>query len=103
MEPNELKKKRMLNLLSDGKITSDVYNDYSVEYSSEKNRIIEKISKYELNNNEKLINIKLEHVQTAISQLLSSKKIDSEIINRFIVKIEIDAEGKPQIQYRFAE
>lgn len=103
LEQNELKKKRMLNLLSDGKITSDVYNDYLAEYSSEKNRIIEKISQYELNNNEKLINIKLEHVQTAVSQLLSSKEIDSEIINRFIVKIEIDAEGKPQIQYRFAE
>lgn len=103
LEKNELKKRRMLNLLSDGKIIPAIYNDYLVEYNSEITRIKEKISQYELNNNEKLINIKLEHVQKTVNELLSFKEIDLNVINRFISKIEIDAEGNPQIYYRFAE
>lgn len=102
LENNELKKRRMLNLLSDGEIIPAVYNDYLVEYNSEITRIKEKINQYELNNNEKIINIKLENVQKTVNELLSFKEIDSNIINRFIDRIEIDAEGNPQIQYRFA-
>lgn len=103
LENNELKKRRMLNLLSDGKIIPELFNDYLAEYNSEKTRINEKISQYEQISNQELIKTKIDRIQKTLSELLSFKEIDSNVINRFISKIEIDAEGNPQIQYRFAE
>lgn len=102
LEQNELKKKRMLNLLSDGKIEPNVFNDYLVEYNSEIDRIHEKLNACEKENSEEQINAKLDRAKNTLNELLKFKEIDSNIINRFIDKIEIDAEGNPQIQYRFA-
>lgn len=102
LEKNESKKKRMLNLLSEGEIPPNVFNDYLVEYNSELNRITQKISKCEQENSEELIKTKIDRIQKTVSELLSFKEIDSNVINRFISKIEIDAKGNPQIHYRFA-
>ena len=104
-ELNKIKvlKRNALELLSDQIMSKKDYSE-AIEYYDEKYRTIEReIASVNQHTQHEFDVQVLEQLKLVLLKKLHFDVLDSELIHRFVEKIEIKADGSPRIHYRFSD
>lgn len=94
---------KAMDRLIDGTFPKEEYHKYIHQKSEEESEIYHEIHSINesVDNREEIVLI--EQLKSQISVLLKFDEMSPDILNRFIQKIEIKADGSPKIHYRFSD
>ena len=98
----KLKREKLFNKLMDNQINDEEYMNLSGEIEREQISLEDTIR--ELKRNVKLITAKKKEKESAVTtykELGKIKKIDRDVVDRFIEKIIISKEGRVEIKWNF--
>ena len=98
----KLKREKLFNKLMDNQINDEEYMNLSGEIEREQISLEDTIR--ELKRNVKLITAKNKEKESAVTtykELGKIKKIDRDVVDRFIEKIIISKEGRVEIKWNF--
>ncbi|WP_286230564.1 recombinase family protein [Neobacillus mesonae] len=96
------KKKKSLNLFIDEKISKADYDEFVSDMNDTMKSLSSKIEQLKLSLEAKNDEIAINEVKQQLDTFIDFNELTSEILHRFIEKIEIKADGSPRIFYRFS-
>ena len=97
----KLKSKALAKYLEEA-ISKEDYNDFVAAKDAEMQKLLERKEQLEASLSESVDGNTLDKIRGIVANALEFKEINREVINRFIEKIEVAADGTVKLYYRFA-